>query len=392
MKNLRLPGIVLVILSSLIIFYSCNKDSKETTVIRQSEFKEKEADLHSLVKEERYIRLDNTVPLRSVSKVAGAGDQLLIEDQDILYLYSSEGKFIRQIGSKGNGPEEYLRINDYCVDDKSGKVYLLAPKNKLMVFNLEGKFEKSLIPDEEISFNRIVFRDNKLYLFDIFSWGSLKYNWIIIDPEGKRLKEKYNYIPDYDSQMVVGLDPVFENENLIYYWNNLSDTIYEIDGMDSKAAFLIAPEEERINTDDLKNLQTFSQCTKWQPYSMQAASNYLVFNYNVFGEHLCLATVWYDTRTNRPISVNIVERSTKNVGIDNLLQGNMNFYTRNKIDLEGKEYLAGWAPALDFKQIATDYLSENEDTDPDYKNSKQYRAAEKISVEDNPVLILLSIK
>jgi len=392
MIKLRLPVIALVTLSLLIIFYSCNESSSETTLIRQSEFKEKEADLRKLVKEELYIRLDNSVPLQFVSKIVGAGDRLLIEDQDILYLYSKEGKFIRQIGSKGNGPEEYLRITDYCVDDKSGKIFILSPKNKLMVFNLEGKFEKSFIPDEEISFNRIVCRDNMLYLFDIFSWGSLKYNWIIIDTEGKRLKEKYNYIPDYESQMVVGLDPVFENENLIYYWNNLNDTIYEIDGMASKSAFLIAQEEDRINPDDIKDIMSYSQCEKWQPYSIRANGDYLILTYNVFGEQLCLASVWYDTKANSPLSVNIVERSTKNAGIDNLLEGNINFYARNKIELEGKDYLVGWDPALDFKQKAMDYFSDNGDSDPDYINSKQYKVAENISVEDNPVIILVSLK
>ena len=392
MKKLRLPGIVLVFLSSLIIFYSCNKDSRGTTLIRQSDFKEKEADLHRLVKEEQYIRLDNSVPLRFVSKVVGAGDKLLIEDQDILYLYSKEGKFIRQIGSKGKGPEEYLRISDYCFDDKSGKIFMLSPKNKLMVFNLEGEFIESFIPDQEISFNRIVFRDNMLYLFDTFSWGSLKYNWIIIDTEGNRLKEKYNYIPDYDSQMSVGYDPVFENEDLIYYWNNLNDTIYEIDGMTSRAAFLLAQEEGRINTDDLKDIMSYSKLEKWQPYSIRASGDYLILTYNIFGEQLCQASVWYDTKANSPISVNIVERSTKNAGIDNLLEGNFNFYARNKIELEGNEYLVGWDPALDFKQKAMDYYSDKGDSDPDYINSKQYKVAEKLNVEDNPVIILVSLK
>ncbi|HKL67414.1 MAG TPA: 6-bladed beta-propeller, partial [Bacteroidales bacterium] len=275
MIKLRCPVIVLFILSSLIIFYSCNEDSSETSIISQSDFKEKEADLHKLVKEEQYIRLDNSIPLRFVSKIVGAGDKLLIEDQDILYLYSKEGKFIRQIGSKGNGPEEYLRIADYCFDNESGKIFMLSPKNKLMVFNPEGEFIESFIPDEETSFNRIVFKDNMLYLFDTFSFGTLEYNWIIIDTKGKRLKVKYNYIPDYDSQMSVGYDPVFENEDLIYYWNNLNDTIYELNGMNSKAAFILAREEGRINTDDLKDLMSYSQLEKWQPYSIQASGDYL---------------------------------------------------------------------------------------------------------------------
>ena len=392
MIKLRCPVIVLFILSSLIIFYSCNEDSSETSIISQSDFKEKEADLHKLVKEEQYIRLDNSIPLRFVSKIVGAGDKLLIEDQDILYLYSKEGKFIRQIGSKGNGPEEYLRIADYCFDNESGKIFMLSPKNKLMVFNPEGEFIESFIPDEETSFNRIVFKDNMLYLFDTFSFGTLEYNWIIIDTKGKRLKVKYNYIPDYDSQMSVGYDPVFENEDLIYYWNNLNDTIYELNGMNSKAAFILAREEGRINTDDLKDLMSYSQLEKWQPYSIQASGDYLILTYNIFWEKLRQASVWYDTEANSPISVNIVERSTKNVGIDNLLEGNINFYARNKIELEGKEYLVGWDPAMDFKQKAMDYYSNNGDSDPDYINSKQYKVAEKLNVEDNPVIILVSIK
>ena len=392
MKNLHRPLTVLIINVLLLSLISCSKSEEETVIIRQSDFSKKEAELHDLVQEEKYIALDNTIPLQYVSNVVGIGNRFLITDKDIMYLYSSKGKFIRQIGDKGNGPEEYIRIIDYCADIESGMIFILSPKNKLLIYNLDGSFIKSIIPDKDIAFNKVFFKKDMIYLFDTFAWGTLKYNWIILDSEGNRLAEKHNYIPDYESNMTVGLIPAFENDGKLYYWNNLNDTIFELDGLESRAAYLLADDEARINTDDLKDWQAYSQNEKWQPWSINAISNYLIFTYNVFESPLRLASVLYDISNNLPVSVTVLERSLKNVGISNLLSGKTNFYIRTHITFEGEDYLTGWEDALIFKKKVLDYATENGDTDPDFLQSEQYLTAMKIQENDNPVIILVRLK
>ena len=60
-------------------------------------------------------------------------------------LFSRSGKFLCSIGSIGQGPGEYIAVNDCIIDDNNGLVYL-APifSDKIYVYNTSGRFLRNI--------------------------------------------------------------------------------------------------------------------------------------------------------------------------------------------------------------------------------------------------------
>jgi hypothetical protein len=83
-----------------------------------------------------------------------------------LFVFDKNGKFIRQIGSQGQGPGEYLSIEDFCINREKREIYLLDDyNNKVFVYNLDtGKYLNTVkISTDESSCKYLAYCDNKLY-------------------------------------------------------------------------------------------------------------------------------------------------------------------------------------------------------------------------------------
>ncbi|MDR2423311.1 MAG: 6-bladed beta-propeller [Prevotellaceae bacterium] len=82
-----------------------------------------------------------------------------------LFIYNKEGKFVRQIGSQGQGPGEYTDLYDFCLDTKKREIYILDISGKVLKYNFDdGKFIKSLNFDtSKANCFYISLINNKLY-------------------------------------------------------------------------------------------------------------------------------------------------------------------------------------------------------------------------------------
>lgn len=66
-----------------------------------------------------------------------------------LYVFSHEGKYIGKVGSKGEGPGEYIMPHQFVVNEKQNKLYLRdMATNSMLVYSLDtfGFIEKLSIP------------------------------------------------------------------------------------------------------------------------------------------------------------------------------------------------------------------------------------------------------
>ncbi len=78
---------------------------------------------------------------------------LITKNQDIIILNSTGilvfdhyGKFLRKIGSRGRGPEEYVALRDICLSNNYQQILALDCTNQIITYNLDdGKFIKRTI-------------------------------------------------------------------------------------------------------------------------------------------------------------------------------------------------------------------------------------------------------
>jgi hypothetical protein len=104
-----------------------------------------------------------------VSAIQVFEDYIFVLDQQSakkMFIFDKTGKYIRQIGSLGQGPGEYLSINDFCVDAKNKEIYLLDEYGrKIHKYNFEtGKHIKSIILLDGYNYSRIAKSGDNFYI------------------------------------------------------------------------------------------------------------------------------------------------------------------------------------------------------------------------------------
>lgn len=92
--------------------------------------------------------------------------------QQQLFVFDINGKFIRKIGKRGNGPGEYNRLCDFDVDDR-GNIYLYnAQHKKMLIYDSIGSLIKEVsMPYRGDGFNLL---GNGGYIFSVYRENDLE--------------------------------------------------------------------------------------------------------------------------------------------------------------------------------------------------------------------------
>jgi len=107
----------------------------------------------NLFKSVKIIPLETNVSclIGMITKIEVIDDYILIMDNFIansLYLFDREGRFIRKIGSMGQGPGEYVSISDFTIDRENKTVYLRDGRlGRIYQYDIaSGKYIQSIMP------------------------------------------------------------------------------------------------------------------------------------------------------------------------------------------------------------------------------------------------------
>lgn len=88
-----------------------------------------------------------------VEKIIPIEEELIVfADNEIFLFNKQDGKFIRRIGSIGEGPEEYIEILDLVYDKTEKKIIAYeVTKNVFLTYGLDGHFIDSWKPQKNLS-------------------------------------------------------------------------------------------------------------------------------------------------------------------------------------------------------------------------------------------------
>lgn len=91
--------------------------------------------------------------LDDITDIVPYKEYLLVLNGDKCSLFKQNGQFIAHLGNKGNGPQEYLRIEEAFAQNDT--IYLYdSSKNRIHLFNLQGKYVNSTILQEDMRHSR----------------------------------------------------------------------------------------------------------------------------------------------------------------------------------------------------------------------------------------------
>ena len=98
---------------------------------------EEVSSLDSYIEDMKAIRLDSKAQIvMSPNKLLIHGDELILLYAGKVSVYGNDGQFIRNIGRIGNGPGEYLHLQDCCISLDSKELLCLNHMNEVLRYSL----------------------------------------------------------------------------------------------------------------------------------------------------------------------------------------------------------------------------------------------------------------
>jgi len=119
-----------------------NSETPTTLFLETIEWDKGEELLSTITSEIEYIALETTDEslIGSVSRIAKLKNgNLVIGNNEQLFLFSSTGQFIRPVSRMGNAPMEYTRVRTVIANPQTGGFYLLSTR-KVLEFDSQGEY------------------------------------------------------------------------------------------------------------------------------------------------------------------------------------------------------------------------------------------------------------
>lgn len=100
--------------------------------------------LSELIDSMRLVPLDESCLVGNIRHIRHANGHLYVQTEDELLLFDDNGRFVKTVAVKGQGPEEVVDFNDFDVD--STGLVILDP-TKFLFFDTKGNPKKSIHND-----------------------------------------------------------------------------------------------------------------------------------------------------------------------------------------------------------------------------------------------------
>ena len=179
----------------------------------------------------RLIRLETTAEslIGEISKIQIMwNEDILILDKlsENLFMFDSAGNFIKTIGRKGNGPNEYAEISDFEFDEEQGNIYIYDRlKHRFLLYNSAGEFIKELQTD--LTGNAFTKIGDKFWFYYPYSKDS-RFYLILTDDKLKNVEKAYF---QWNRLLPSSYSPCFSGTGAEKYFFFIgSNIIYRLDG------------------------------------------------------------------------------------------------------------------------------------------------------------------
>lgn len=337
----------------------------------------------------RYLKLGNHQPVQNIKNIVFSGTYYFVASAEGLFVYNASGKYLKEIGKKGRGPQEYFGLWDIAVDHENESLYLLSNK-KVYKFDFNGQLNYTFETYDNVGFTSLMYANSRLYFFGGTEFPNLKYNWAVTDLHGSVLYTKENHIENFFVNHSYIINFGFSDSQNIFYWNYLNDTIYQIEDYSYSTKYLFANDKYRLTKNDLMDFNSFRNKSAWQLMSILGNSRFLVLNYILLKDSKQICSL-YDRRKDIFYMLNVTGLNDE-AGVVNDFDNGLSFFPRTKIKLQSEDWLVQWIDAYKLKShVASDAFKNSTPNFPEKKKELE-KLANSLNESDNPVLMMVKLK
>ena len=184
---------------------------------------------------------EKVIPLETVGDaLIGEIDKLEMDDSHIVildkqmrtvWLFGIDGKFIRRIGRLGNGPKEYVSLDDMCFDKENGTVWIWDRIKQVMLeYDLAGDFLKEVATG--FSSNVFAKTNEGFWLYYSYLKNPDNNSLILVNEEMDHLVKGFFATKE---TFPVSLSSGFTSwAGKEYFYFPLSNVLYSLDGTEAR--------------------------------------------------------------------------------------------------------------------------------------------------------------
>lgn len=351
--------------------------------------------LSSIASDILYIPLETKALLNRINVVAWK-DSYLIYDLYNLYLYDNTGKFVKQIGRRGNGPSDNLQIGTVIPDPSTGDFYIFDIK-KMIKRDQDANYVDNMpigdyftrgiyTPDETILLNN-------LNTIKLYSDTTIAYSLIEIDASGVEKRKYINHSPRYGPSLKWAygnsIMPLYLFSDEVRFLDFGNDTLVTVAGGTTTPYAIF--DLGKMKTDYAPDLSQIDprQAIQFLNDLLGLAILDLFENKDFF---ILLLVKGLADETKYHVSYNKKNgelKLLKEGGFSNDFDGGITFFPK-RVDENGDMIV--WKSAEDFKEeiLSKDYTAQKAKYGERFE--KVYQFAQSLKEDDNPVLIVAKKK
>ena len=138
-----------MLLALPMLLFACN-DTQQPEILSHIDLTEtiagdaQKIPLNEWAKNIRFVPLETNddILIKYISMVYQRGDQFLVSHGDRVSLFDYEGKYLYDIGSKGQGPTNFISVNNVTLHNDL--IYIHETENRIKAYDWKGNFVKKM--------------------------------------------------------------------------------------------------------------------------------------------------------------------------------------------------------------------------------------------------------
>lgn len=228
---------LIIVLTVIFITPSCKNGRRDLTHTAEIVAKVDISQSDDAFDVRQFADLERLIPLRAeegafvgeIDKLEMDGNHIVILDRKMrtVWLFGADGKFIRRIGRFGNGPKEYVSLDDILFDSESGTVWIWDRiKQTMLEYGLSGELKKQL--STGFITNKFTKTQAGFWLYYSFLKNPDNNSLILVNDQMDRLVS--GYFPTKESFPVSSNSGFTSRNGKSFFYFPLSNIIYSLDG------------------------------------------------------------------------------------------------------------------------------------------------------------------
>lgn len=220
-------------------------------------------------KSPEFVRLetDSSCLITNVRQVEMNDSYIFVSDTYNLYSFTKDGKFVSQIGRRGEAPSEYLVFNTFFVDNVKEQISILDDfKNAFINYDFRGRYISTVkLPLKAIQScsQALLLKDSKLMLHHMMDMYDTNAYSLFDMEKNEPIGNYFSYKPIFVEDRIIcfsnyAMAPTKEGVSLIM---PLCDTIYSYSSASStfEPKFIVETPKKMVPKDQIGNTKDFYQ-------------------------------------------------------------------------------------------------------------------------------------